>query len=159
MIGVHCILLGDYLAQSRAMFLVNAYLERSQCLASRQTLSVPQIDLSAQADRKMVIFYVYLRYFTKKSRLYRTDMQIKKNGVRRKNLRTPSYAYLLICIFSKEITALGCDFFRKYTDMQKRIRTRRNNFFQTVSNDSFLIFLDFFVILLLPRYTDMQIRR
>jgi hypothetical protein len=44
-------------------------------------LSVPQIDLSARADRKMVIFYVYLRYFTKKSRLYRTDMQIKKNLV------------------------------------------------------------------------------
>jgi hypothetical protein len=34
-------------------------------------------------------------------------MQIKKkNGVRRKNLCTPSYAYLRICIFSKEITAL-----------------------------------------------------
>jgi hypothetical protein len=70
-------------------------------------LSVPQIDLSARADRKMVIFYVYLRYFTKKSRLYRTDTQIKKIfGVQRKNLRTPSYAYLRICIFSKEITAL-----------------------------------------------------
>ncbi len=54
----------------------------------------------------MVIFYVYLRCFTKKSRLYRTDTQIEKIGVRRKNLRTPSYAYLRICIFSKEITAL-----------------------------------------------------
>jgi hypothetical protein len=78
-IGVPRILLGDYLAQSRAMFLVNAYLERYQCLASSdRLLSVPQIDLSAGADRKMVIFYVYLRYFTKKSRLYRTDTQIKK---------------------------------------------------------------------------------
>ncbi len=55
-IGIPHILLGNYLAQSRAMFLVNAYLERSQCSASRQTLSVPQIDLSARADRKMVIF-------------------------------------------------------------------------------------------------------
>ncbi len=36
-IGVPGILLGDYLAQSRAIFLVNAYLEGSQCLASRQT--------------------------------------------------------------------------------------------------------------------------
>ncbi len=36
-IGVPGILLGNYLAQSRAMFLANAYLERSQCLASRQT--------------------------------------------------------------------------------------------------------------------------
>jgi hypothetical protein len=44
-------------------------------------LSVQQIDLSACADRKMVIFYVYLRYFTKKSRLYRTDMHIKKKMV------------------------------------------------------------------------------
>ena len=40
-------------------------------------LSVPQIDLSARADRKMVIFYVYLRYFLKKSQFYKTDMQIK----------------------------------------------------------------------------------
>jgi hypothetical protein len=31
-------------------------------------LSVPQIDLSARVDRKMVIFYVYLHYFTKKAR-------------------------------------------------------------------------------------------
>ncbi len=37
MIGVPCIPLGNYLVQSRAMFLANAYLERSQCLASRQT--------------------------------------------------------------------------------------------------------------------------
>jgi hypothetical protein len=68
-------------------------------------LSVLQIDLSARADRKMVIFYVNLRYFTKKARLYRTDMQMKKIVVQTKNLRTPSYAYLHICIFSKEITA------------------------------------------------------
>jgi hypothetical protein len=69
-IGVPRILLGDYLAQNRAMFLANAYLERSQCLASRdRLLSVPQIDLSARADRKMVIFYVYLRYFTQKSQI------------------------------------------------------------------------------------------
>ncbi len=67
-IGVPRVLLGDNLAQSRAMRLANAYLEeRSRCLASRQTLSVPQRDLSARADRKMVIFYVYLRDFTKKS--------------------------------------------------------------------------------------------
>jgi hypothetical protein len=44
-------------------------------------LSLPQIDLSACADRKMVIFYVYLGYFTKKSQLYRTDTQIKKKLV------------------------------------------------------------------------------
>ncbi len=54
---------------------------------------------------------------------------------------------------------LGCDFFRKYTDTQIRIRTHRNIFFQTVSNNSFLIFLDFLVILLSSRYADTQIRR
>jgi hypothetical protein len=68
-IGVPRILLGNYLAQKKAMFLANAYLERSQYLASRQTFICAQIDLSARADRKMVIFYVYLHYFTKKSRL------------------------------------------------------------------------------------------
>ncbi len=105
-IGVSCIPLGNYLAQSRAMFLANAYLERSLCLASLdRLLSLPQIDLSFCADRKMVIFYVYLRYFTKKSQSYRTVTQIKKIGVQRKNLRTPSYAYLRMCIFSKVITA------------------------------------------------------
>ena len=36
-IGVPRILLGNYLAQSRVMFLANVYLEGSQCLASRQT--------------------------------------------------------------------------------------------------------------------------
>ncbi len=57
-------------------------------------LSVPQIDLSARADRKMVIFYVYLRYFTKKSQLYRTDTQIKKN-IRSVN-KNPSH--IILCI-------------------------------------------------------------
>jgi hypothetical protein len=36
-IGVPGILLGNYLAQSRAMFLAIVYLRLSQCLASRQT--------------------------------------------------------------------------------------------------------------------------
>ncbi len=60
----------------------------------------------------MVIFYVYLCYFTKKSRLYRTeDTQIEKNrGANKK----PSHTVLCvsvyrICIFSKEITALLYD--------------------------------------------------
>ena len=49
---------------------------------------------------------------------------------------------------------LGCDFFRKYTDTQKRISTCRNRFFQTLiivfrwRNDYFLFF---FVILLAHR--------
>ncbi len=36
-IGVPCTLLGDNLAHINAMGLANAHLERSQCLASRQT--------------------------------------------------------------------------------------------------------------------------
>ncbi len=34
-----------------------------------------------------------------------SDTQIKKISVRKKNLHSPSYAYLRICIFSEEITA------------------------------------------------------
>ncbi len=37
-IGVPHTLLGNYLVQSRAMFLANAYLGLSQCLASRHTI-------------------------------------------------------------------------------------------------------------------------
>ncbi len=69
MLGIPRILLGDYLAKSRAMFLANAYWRGPNVWRLDRLLSVPQIDLSARADRKMVIFYVYLRYFTKKSRL------------------------------------------------------------------------------------------
>ena len=76
-IGAQRTLLGNNFAHIKAMRLANVYLERSQCLASRQILSVLQIDLSARADRKMVIFYVYLRYFLKKSRFHRTDTQVK----------------------------------------------------------------------------------
>ncbi len=105
-IGVPYVLLGNNLAQSRAMHLANACLERSQCLASRdRLLSVPQIDLSACADRKMVIF-MSICIISQRNHEYRTDTQTKKIVVRTKNLRTPSYAYLRICIFSKEITAL-----------------------------------------------------
>jgi hypothetical protein len=76
-IGAQRTLLGNNFAHIKAMRLANVYLERSQCLASRQILSVLQIDLSARADRKMVIFYVYLLYFLKKSRFHRTDTQVK----------------------------------------------------------------------------------
>jgi hypothetical protein len=69
-------------------------------------LSAPQLDLSACADRKMVILYVYLRIWTTKTQLYRTDVQIKKlRWCKKENLCTQSYMYLRICIFSKELTA------------------------------------------------------
>ncbi len=80
MIGVPRVLLGSNFAKSRAMRLANAYPDGPNVWRLDRLLSVPQIDLSARADRKMVIFYVYLRYFTKKSQLYRTDTQIKKKS-------------------------------------------------------------------------------
>ncbi len=79
-IGVPRILLVDNLAQNREMRLANAYPEGPNVWHLHRLLSVPQIDLSACADRKIVILYVYLRYFTKKSRLYRTDTQVKKKS-------------------------------------------------------------------------------
>ncbi len=88
------VLLGDNLAKSRAMRLANAYPEGPNVW--RLDISVPQIDLSARADRKMIIFYVYLRYFTKKSRLYRTDTQIKKKN--RSAKETPSHTLLCVSI-------------------------------------------------------------
>ncbi len=78
-IGVPRILLGNNLAQNRAMRLANAYPEGPNVWHLHRLLSVLQVDLSARADRKMVILYVYLRYFTKKSQLYRTDTQVKKS--------------------------------------------------------------------------------
>jgi two-component sensor histidine kinase len=76
--------------------------------SKNRVLSVPQIDLSVCADRKMVNFYVYLRNITKKLRFYRADMQIK--NIKMVFLRVPLsetenkfntvlcvYAYL--CIF------------------------------------------------------------
>ena len=80
------------------------------CLDS--LLSVLQIDLSACADRKIVIFYVYLRYFLKKSQFYRTDTQIKIietvcEGFIFAHHPMCICVYLRICIFSKVITALG----------------------------------------------------
>ncbi len=61
-LGVPQILLGNYFTNSRAMFIENAYLDGSQfwCLEERG-LSAPQINLSACADKQMVILYVYLR--------------------------------------------------------------------------------------------------
>jgi hypothetical protein len=41
-------------------------------------LAAPQIDLSVCTDRKIVNLYVNLGNFTKKSRFYRADTQIKK---------------------------------------------------------------------------------
>ena len=50
-------------------------------------------------DRKIVILYVYLRNFTKKSQFYRAAMQIENFKMvffclQRKTIHAPSYAYL-----------------------------------------------------------------
>ena len=56
----------------------------------------------------------------------------------------------------------GCDFFRKYADMQISMRTCRNLYFQMLVNIfrwCLMIISCFFVILLSRRYADKQIRR
>ncbi len=64
-IEVPCTLLGDYLAQSRAMFVVSAYLERSQCLASRQTFICAADRFICLRRWEIGHFYVYLHIFLK----------------------------------------------------------------------------------------------
>ncbi len=60
----------------------------------------------------------------------RLDTQIKIIGVQRKNLRTPSYAYLrIVSIFSKEITALPHQF------PPHIIKIPQKNIFLIKSND------------------------
>jgi hypothetical protein len=68
-------------------------------------LSVPQINLFACADRKMVIFCLSALFHKKITIIQNRYADKEKLGVQRKNLRTPSYAYLRNCISSKEITA------------------------------------------------------
>ncbi len=52
-VGVPHIQLGNYLVQSRAMFLANVYLHLSQFWCLDRGLSAPQIDLSACADKQL----------------------------------------------------------------------------------------------------------
>jgi len=71
-------------------------------------------------------------------------------------------AGLRLDFFVSLIFCQGCDFFRKYTDKQIRIRTRRNLYFQimvTVFKWCLMIISCFFVIFLARRYADTQIRR
>ncbi len=69
--------IGDNLAQIKAMRLANVQTFGSNVWRPNRVLSAPQIDFSCGADRKMVIFYVYLRNITKKSR-FSADTQTKK---------------------------------------------------------------------------------
>ena len=66
-VRVLCIQIGDYLAQRKAIRLANVQTFWPNVWRRNRVLSVPQIDLSVCADRKMVNVYVYLRNFTKKS--------------------------------------------------------------------------------------------
>ena len=68
-IGVPRTLLGNYLAQSRVMFLASAYLERSQCLVSRQTFICAADRFICLRRQENGNFYVYLHYFLKKSKI------------------------------------------------------------------------------------------
>jgi hypothetical protein len=107
--------IGNNLAQIKAMRLVNVQTFGSNVWRPNINLSAPQIDFSCGADRKMVIFYVYLCNITKKSQFLRRYADKKIKMVL---LRVPSSAkenkfntvlcvsaYLRICLFSKEITA------------------------------------------------------
>ena len=67
-VSVPRIHIGDNLAQIKAMRLANVQTFGSNVWRPNINLSAPQIDFSCGADRKMVIFYVYLRNITKKSR-------------------------------------------------------------------------------------------
>ena len=78
MVRVPRIHIGDNLAQIKAMRLANVQTFGSNVWRPNINLSAPQIDFSCGADRKMVIFYVYLRYITKKSRFWRRYADKKK---------------------------------------------------------------------------------
>ena len=71
---------GDNLAQIKAMRLANVQHSGANVWRPNRVLSMPQIDLSARADRKMVNLCVYLCNFTKKLRFDRTNnTQIQNN--------------------------------------------------------------------------------
>ena len=99
---------GDNLVQIKAMRLANVQHSGPNDWRPNIVLSVPQIDLSARADRKMVNLYVYLRNFTKKSQFYRADTQIKNikmiflqdpSSAKKKPLRTVLCVSAYLCIF------------------------------------------------------------
>jgi hypothetical protein len=81
--------IGDNSAQIKAMRLANVQTFGSNVWRPNINLSAPQIDFCCGADRKMVIFYVYLRNITKKSRFWRRCADKKNNMV---ILRVPSSA-------------------------------------------------------------------
>jgi hypothetical protein len=70
--------IGKNLAQIKAMRLANLQTFGSNVWRPNIYLSVPQIDFSCGADRKTVIFFVYLRNITKKSRFWRRHADKKK---------------------------------------------------------------------------------
>ena len=70
--------IGDNLAQIKAMRLANVQTFGSNVWRPNINLSVPQIDFSCGADRKMVIFYVYLCTISQRNHNFSADTQIKK---------------------------------------------------------------------------------
>ena len=67
-VRVPLIHIGDNLAHIKAMRPANVQTFGSNVWCPNRVLSAQQIDSICGADRKMVIFYVYLRNITKKSR-------------------------------------------------------------------------------------------
>ena len=82
--------IGDNSAQIKAMRLVNVQTFGSNVWRPNIHLSAPQIDFSCGADRKMVIFYVYLHNITKKSQFWRRYADKKK--IKMVILQVPSSA-------------------------------------------------------------------
>jgi hypothetical protein len=76
--------------------------------------------------RKEITFYVFLGEKRDPSKIYANSNLRNVTHITQKS----SYVYTFFTSTLKEITALGCDFFRKYTDTQISIRTRRNLYFQ-----------------------------
>ena len=67
-VSVPRIHIDDNLAQIKVMRLANVQTFRSNVWCPNRVLSAPQIDSMCSTDIKMVIYYVYLRNITKKSR-------------------------------------------------------------------------------------------
>ena len=67
--------------------------------------------------RKEITFYVFLGEKRDPSEIYANSNLCNLTHITQK----PSYVYMFFTYTLKKITALGCAFFRKYTDMQIRI--------------------------------------
>ncbi len=123
-------------------------------------LAVPQPDLYVCADRKIVVLFLQLCYFTKKTGFSGSATQIENFKMvlfrlQRKTIHALSYAQLRSRLFSKENTAL--ETFRLCSYAFEPPRNFQTSFFVFRWHPMFIAC--FFVIfcMQLHRYTDTQI--